>query len=71
MIVCRILRLIDLLAPRRHPLSAEAIKQLYNEAIGITGIPEKPKFLDKIIARIEYRNGTTIDVVRGLERPDE
>jgi citrate lyase gamma subunit len=50
----------------RIPL--KTIEELRDIAYGITGIPQKPKFTDKIVALIEYRDVTLIDVLREIER---
>lgn len=41
--------------------SAEELKQLAEQ---IAGVPESIKTLDKVVAIVEYRDGTVIDVVR-------
>lgn len=43
------------------------IHDLKNEIEEITGVPEKPKLKDRIIALIEYRDGTILDVVRQVD----
>ena len=40
------------------------IEELKNIAERITGIPEEIEFDDKIVAAVEYRDKTVIDVVR-------
>ncbi len=42
------------------------IEKLYRMAIDLTGEPEKPTFTDRIVALIEFRDGTVIDAVRQL-----
>ena len=42
------------------------IEELYKIAIEMTGEPEKPEFGDRIVALIEYRDGTIIDTVKQL-----
>ncbi len=40
------------------------IEDLMKKVQRITGVPEKPEFEERIVAVIEYRDGTVIDVVR-------
>ena len=40
------------------------IEELYSKLMKITGKPEEPELGERIIAIIDYRDGTTIDVVR-------
>jgi len=54
--------LIDQLKAARVPL--KTIEELRDLAYSITGKPSKPKFMDRIVALIEYRDGTLIDVLR-------
>ncbi|MGD8847339.1 MAG: citrate lyase subunit alpha, partial [Desulfobacteraceae bacterium] len=54
--------LIDRLTAARIPI--KTIQELRDIAYGITGKPRKPVFTDKIVAIIEYRDGTLIDVLR-------
>jgi citrate lyase subunit alpha/citrate CoA-transferase len=42
----------------------KTIEELRDIAYSITGKPRKPEFTDKIVALIEYRDGTLIDVLR-------
>jgi citrate lyase subunit alpha/citrate CoA-transferase len=44
------------------------VEELRNRAYEATGGPPELKTTDRIIALIEYRDGTIIDVVKGLER---
>lgn len=44
------------------------IHQLKKLAEDMTGIPEPITFDDRIVAVIEYRNGTVIDVVRKVKK---
>jgi len=41
--------------------------QLKEEAEAICGVPQKPRFTDKIVAAIKWVDGTVIDVVRQVE----
>ncbi|MGD8267637.1 MAG: citrate lyase subunit alpha [Desulfobacterales bacterium] len=54
--------LVDRLTAARVPL--KSIAELRDIAYGIAGKPQKPRFTDKIVALIEYRDGTLIDVLR-------
>lgn len=45
-------------------LPIKSIEQLMNEVYDITGIPEKVEFDDRIVAVMEWRDGSVIDVVR-------
>jgi citrate lyase subunit alpha/citrate CoA-transferase len=54
--------LIERLAAARVPL--KSIEELRDLAYRITGRPKKPEFTDRIVALIEYRDGTLIDVLR-------
>ena len=56
--------LIERLKGSKLPI--KSIEELHREAIEMTGEPEKPEFEDRIVALIEYRDGTVIDVVRQL-----
>jgi citrate lyase subunit alpha/citrate CoA-transferase len=42
----------------------EELKEMAEE---ITGVPEKPPFAERIVAVVEYRDGTVIDVVRQVK----
>ena len=53
--------LIDLMKNSKLPI--KPIKQIMDEVHKITGIPDKPKFTDKPVAVIEWRDGTIIDTV--------
>jgi citrate lyase subunit alpha/citrate CoA-transferase len=44
------------------------VEELKNRAYEVTGGPPELNTTDRIIALIEYRDGTIIDVVKGLER---
>lgn len=45
-------------------LPIKTIEQLFDIARSITGEPEKPQYADRIVAVIEFRDGTIIDSVR-------
>lgn len=57
--------LIDRLKDAGIPL--KTIEELRDIAYSITGKPSKPKFTDKIVALIEYRDGTLIDILREVQ----
>lgn len=57
--------LIERLKAARVPL--KTIEELRDLAYSITGRPSKPDFTDKIVALIEYRDGTLIDVLREVK----
>jgi citrate lyase subunit alpha/citrate CoA-transferase len=54
--------LIEKLKSAKLPL--KNIQDLKKEAYDLTGIPEEPQFINKIIGLVEYRDGTIIDVIR-------
>lgn len=43
------------------------VEKLKEIAEGMTGKPEKVEFDERIVALVEYRDGTVIDVVRGIK----
>ncbi len=47
-------------------LPIKSIEELHQIAIDMTGVPERPEFTDRIVALIEFRDGTIIDTVRQL-----
>jgi citrate lyase subunit alpha/citrate CoA-transferase len=57
--------LLDRLKGSTLPL--KTIEELHKIAIDMTGEPEKPEFLDRVVALIEWRDGTVIDCVRQLK----
>ena len=57
--------LIEQLKAAKIPL--KTIEELRDLAYSITGKPRKPVITDKIVALIEYRDGTLIDVLREIE----
>jgi len=56
--------LLDRLKSSDLPL--KSIEQLHDEAVSITGKPQKPRVKDNVVALIEWRDGTVIDAVREL-----
>ncbi|MBN1541014.1 citrate lyase subunit alpha [candidate division KSB1 bacterium] len=61
----RRLDLLDRLNKSAIPVLS--IEELHNRALQMTGEPEKPQFTDRVVALIEFRDGTVIDVVRQLQ----
>jgi citrate lyase, alpha subunit len=57
--------LIDALKKTR--LTIRTMEDLKNEAYSLTGVPEDIEFEDKVVALIEYRDGTIIDVVKRIK----
>ncbi len=57
--------LLDRLKGSSLPIMS--IEELRKIAIGMTGEPEKPEFEDRVVALIEWRDGTIIDCVRQLK----
>jgi len=53
---------------RGSSLPIKSIEELKDEVENICGKPAPPRLKDRIIALIEYRDGTYIDVVREVER---
>ena len=49
---------------RRRNLPVKDIRQFHDEITRLTGVPRPVDFEDKIVALIEYRDGSIIDVVR-------
>jgi len=49
-------------------LPLKTIGQLKDEAEAICGVPENPRFTDKIVAAIKWVDGTVIDAVRQVEQ---
>ena len=43
------------------------IETLKEKAYALTGVPQKVKTTDKVVAVIEYRDGSIIDVVKQIE----
>jgi len=44
-----------------------SIAELHEKAISATGLQEKPRTRDNVVALIEWRDGTVIDVVQELD----
>lgn len=49
-------------------IQLKTIEELRDIAYSITGKPSKPEFTDKIVALIEYRDGTLIDILREVKQ---
>jgi len=47
-------------------LPVRTIQEMRDMAVGLSGEPEKPEFEDRVVALIEWRDGTVIDAVRQL-----
>jgi len=56
--------LLDRLKGSNLPL--KPIEELRDIALKLSGAPEKPVFTDRVVAVIEFRDGTIIDAVREL-----
>ena len=59
--------------PRRPDLADRArsaglplvtLEGIMGEVRSFTGVPEPPSFGDRVVALVEWRNGTIIDVIR-------
>ena len=60
----------DLLAlAKKAGLPVTGIGDLMREIQAITGIPEQPRFGDRVVALVEWRDGSVLDVVRDVESP--
>ena len=44
-----------------------SLPALMEEVRSITGIPDEPRFRDRVVALVQWRDGTVIDVVREIE----
>ena len=51
---------------RGSSLPLVTIEELKEKAEALTGRPPEPEFTDRVVALIEYRDGTVLDVVRQL-----
>ena len=56
----------DLIEAVKGKIEIMDIEELYKKAISLAGEPKEPRFKDDIVALIEYRDGTILDVVRGV-----
>jgi len=57
----------DLIETVKGKMEIVGIEELYKKAKSLVGEPEEPKLSDEIVAIIEYRDGTTLDVVRKVK----
>jgi len=57
--------LID--AVKGSGLPLKTIEQLKAEADALCGIPQKPRYKDRVVAAIKWVDGTVIDCVRQLD----
>jgi len=57
----------DLIEAVRGKMDIVEIEELYRKARDMVGAPPQPKLDDEIIAVIEYRDGTVLDVVRKVK----
>jgi citrate lyase subunit alpha/citrate CoA-transferase len=48
---------------RKAGLATRKIQDLHDEADSIVGVPDPISYNDRVVAVIEYRDGTTIDVI--------
>lgn len=55
---------------RNSGLPLKTIRELYEEAINICGIPAPPEFGEKIVAGIKWVDGTLLDIVREVRNTD-
>ncbi len=51
----------------RAGLPVKPIQDLMRAARDITGVPEDPRFDERVVAVVEWRDGTVIDVIRKVE----
>lgn len=49
-------------------IKLKTIEELHQMAIGVTGQPKKIECTNKVVAVVEYRDGTVIDVIRQIKR---
>lgn len=59
--------LLAVLQKAKLSLPLRTIEELRDEAYAIAGAPEEIEFEDKVVALVEYRDGTIIDVVRKVK----
>lgn len=52
---------------QKAKLPIRTIVDLKNEAYSLAGVPEEIEFEDKVVALVEYRDGTIIDVVKKVK----
>lgn len=49
---------------KRAGLPVRTMGDLMRETRSITGVPEAPRFGDRVVAAVEWRDGSTLDVIR-------
>jgi citrate lyase subunit alpha / citrate CoA-transferase len=52
---------------KKSGMRIRAIQDLHDEVDAIIGVPDSIDYTDRIVAVIEYRDGTTIDVIREIK----
>lgn len=61
----------DLLERARHAdLPLVELPRLMKDVYAITGVPEEPAFDERVVALVEWRDGTVIDVIRQVAAPE-
>jgi citrate lyase subunit alpha/citrate CoA-transferase len=55
---------------KHSSLPLKTMQELHEIALAMTGKPEKPEFADRVVALVEWRDGTIIDTVRQLVPKD-
>jgi len=64
--------------PRRPDLADRArsaglplidLARLMHDVHAITGVPDEPAFADRVVALVEWRDGTILDVIRQVAEP--
>ncbi|HDN96246.1 MAG TPA: citrate lyase subunit alpha, partial [Thermoplasmatales archaeon] len=57
----------DLIEAVKGKMEIVDIEELYKKAKSLVGLPKEPKFSDEIVAIVEYRDGTVLDVIRKVK----
>lgn len=52
----------------RNNIKHRDIRDLYEEVISLTGVPDKIQYTDNIVGVIEYRDGSVIDVIYQVKK---
>jgi citrate lyase subunit alpha/citrate CoA-transferase len=52
---------------KKSGLPLVSLGSLMSEVQAITGIPEEPRFTDRVVALVEWRDGTVLDVIKQIE----
>ena len=58
----------DLIEAVKGKMEIVEIEELYKKAKSLAGEPKKPEFKDEIVAIVEYRDGTVLDVIRKVKK---